>query len=59
MQQAGAPSDLVEEVSDVDVEGGGVAQALMNGWETIEYELDIAREPGFYPHQRPGTRHDH
>ena len=43
LRASGAPEDLVEEVEDVGYEGGGVAAAIADGWNNIEYEFDMIR----------------
>jgi len=45
LEKAGAPPDLVEEILDLDLQGGGVAQALFSTWESVEYEMsDITHD---------------
>ena len=39
LEQAGAPADLVDEVSDVGYEGGGVFEAVFSTWRNIEAEM--------------------
>jgi hypothetical protein len=46
VKQAGGPEDLVDEILDVDYEGGGVAGVLGSAWHNLEYEYrDIKRLP--------------
>lgn len=55
LKKAKAPAALVDEVNDVDYEGGGVASSLYGAWENIRLELkdDPAAWPelvGYYVH---------
>lgn len=42
---AGAPTELVEEVSYLDMQGGGVFGAIWSAWENIETELRGLKGP--------------
>lgn len=44
-KQAGAPEDFVDEILDVDYEGGGVAGGLGSAWNSYEYELRDIKDP--------------
>lgn len=44
-KKAKAPKDFVEEIVDVDVEGGGVPEALWGAWRNIEVELKDETDP--------------
>lgn len=39
LKRLGAPEDFVDEVDDVDSEGGGIPDALYRAWSSIELEL--------------------
>ncbi len=46
LKQAGAPQSLVDELEDLDDEGGGATRALYSAWNNIEYELrDAGKDP--------------
>jgi hypothetical protein len=40
LEMAGAPMDLVDEVGDVDSEGGGISQVLYTTWRNIKDDMD-------------------
>lgn len=42
---AGAPPDLVEEVAELDLQGGGVFGPIWSAWENIESELRGLKGP--------------
>ena len=45
LNAAGAPPDLVEEVADLDLQGGGVFGSVWSAWENIEAELKGLKGP--------------
>ena len=45
MEAAGAPEDLVAELAEIDVEGGGVAQVAYDAWQNISSEIDGETDP--------------
>ena len=45
MRASGAPDELVDEVADADLQGGGVFGAIWDAWQNIESEMRGVRDP--------------
>ena len=61
LEQSGAPADLVDELSDVGYEGGGIFAAVFDAWQNISSEMQSetpAKQGEVYLEVAPGYIRD-